>query len=882
MRTQGQLLKLRSHVMSPQAQQTLLRRTTLVAAVSALGLCLSLASFDISRQNQKNQLQLDFTRRAENHSALVREIVLNFESALFGLRNVFVGSSYVSPAEFTAAAREILKRYDSITALQWVPIVKGSQRTAIETATAQSTGRDFRFTTSTGDVSPEADEYLPILYIEPMAGNERALGYDLMHGPTIAELTRARDHGAMTVSRRIRLIQDTTSDQYSVILIWPVLGGDTGAEKTVGFVQAVIRISDMLDRPLRERGIEPLDILYLDGSAPDPASRMLYHDPADADAPTLGEDEFRDGLHHEETVPVGDRQWIVLYRPNPQWLAGATTLTPWWLLFGGLAITGLLVGLVHILGRRAEVIGEEVDRQTLELKESRRQLESLLQSLPGMAFRWGREPSSGILFMSDGAQELTGYTVAEFMAGRPNPREIIHPDDLPFVQQKTRAALTDKAYFDIEYRILHASGEIRWVLSRGRGVFAETGDLRFIEGLVVDITAQRKAEADKLTIERLLQEGQKLESLGVLAGGVAHDFNNLLTTILGNAGLVRLESGDNTAIKENVQQIELAARHAAALCRQMLAYAGKGQLTKEPVDLVAMTAKIEPLLVSSISNSHISLEVTHGEQLPEVFGDPTQLSQIVMNLVLNAAEAMGEKPGRIKLDIRLTRVDHVTISQCVAGRDLTASDYVTLEVADEGPGMTPMMLKRIFEPFFSTKFEGRGLGLAAVIGIVRGHHGALHVRSEPGKGTCFTLMLEPYRTDSRSPLPLETDRPIALVVDDDEPVRLVTAELLNSLGYYPVTAESGGGAIELFRQDPDRFAVAMIDCVMPELSGEETMVRLRTIRPSLPVLMMSGHTDRAHHLPREGSAAVDFITKPFGRAALDEKLRALGADCAPA
>ncbi|MFZ9682267.1 MAG: CHASE domain-containing protein, partial [Cephaloticoccus sp.] len=257
--------------MSPQAQRVLLRRRSLVAAVAALGICLSLASFDVTRQDRDRHLQNDFARRAENHSALVREIILNFESALFGLRNLFIGSHQVTAAEFATAAHEILQRYHGITALEWVPIVPHADRAALEARISAANGQPFQFVTGEGRRSPDAAEYFRILYVEPMAGNERAYGYDLRHGPTTAGLERSRQSSDLTVSHRIRLIQEQDPNQYSVILIWPVRKGPPGGEGTTGYVQAVIRIADMLACPLRDRSVEPLDILYLDRHAPDPA-----------------------------------------------------------------------------------------------------------------------------------------------------------------------------------------------------------------------------------------------------------------------------------------------------------------------------------------------------------------------------------------------------------------------------------------------------------------------------------------------------------------------------------------------------------------------------------------------------------------------------------
>jgi two-component system, cell cycle sensor histidine kinase and response regulator CckA len=849
-----------------------MRRRILFAVVLVTGVALSLAAYHLARQDEAGRLAADFERRAVNHGKLVGEIVGNFENGLFGLHNLFVGSNIVSREEFTLAAREVRQRYKGFTALEWVPIVPGPNRAAVEAAATREIGQPFQFTTNNGARAPEAAEYMPVLYVEPLAGNEIALGYDLYHGPTTKELNEARQTGHTTVSQRIRLIQESAENRFSIILIWPFFKDFAGERRCVGFVQGIFSIADLLG----SHTSQTLDVMFIDPAA-DAANRVIFFDSPSlghSEQPSLRETDFHKGLYTEIKLPIGSRHWQVIYRPNEEWAKQSTTNNPAWLLLAGLFITGLLTGLMHVLDRRAETIEAEVEKQTLELKESRRQLENLMQNLPGMAFRSSYASNSQILFMSEGALALTGYTAEELMSHQSHPNKIIHPDDLDRVREKTKAAIAAKTPFEMEYRLRTRNGEEKWALSRGRGVYAESGELRFIEGLVIDITAQKTAETEKLAIERLMQEGQKLESLGILAGGVAHDFNNLLTTIMGNTGLVRQEIGANSTAKESLHQIELASKHAAMLCRQMLAYAGKGQLTKEPLDLEELVTKLQPLLKSSVG-SKIDLQFEHDETVPKVYGDPTQLNQIIVNLVINAAEAMEHKAGQIILRTQVREVSEITLGKAVVGHDLPAGTYVTLEVQDHGAGMNDSTLQRIFDPFFSTKFEGRGLGLAAVAGIVRGHQGAMLVKSRPGEGTCFTLLLQPHCPEREALIPAETRQTIAMVVDDDEPIRNVTGQLLESMNYFPVLAASGLDAIELLRRYPDRFSVVLLDCVMPELSGEKTLLRLRSIRPDLPVLMMSGHNERGHNLPSGGNQIVDFITKPFTRAGLQAKLEAL-------
>ena len=256
---------------------------------------------------------------------------------------------------------------------------------------------------------------------------------------------------------------------------------------------------------------------------------------------------------------------------------------------------------------------------------------------------------------------------------------------------------------------------------------------------VTDITERKSAENKRLQLERQMQETQKLESLGVLAGGIAHDFNNLLTVILGNASLALDELPPTSAAGDSLKAIEHTALRAAELCRQMLAYSGKGRFVIESIPLGALIRDMVSLLKASISKKAM-LHLNLAESLPPLRGDPSQIRQIVMNLVINASEALGDHAGTITLATGLLDESPEPLAGVHFGEPLAQGPYVWLEVSDTGCGMDPETRRRIFEPFFTTKFTGRGLGLSAVLGIVRGHQGALKVQSEPGKGTTFKVL----------------------------------------------------------------------------------------------------------------------------------------------
>ena len=309
------------------------------------------------------------------------------------------------------------------------------------------------------------------------------------------------------------------------------------------------------------------------------------------------------------------------------------------------------------------------------------------------------------------------------------------------MRRATATAFARGESFEIEYRLVRADGQERAVYSRGHGRYDE-GKLTGMEGLAIDITAHKDAETAKLAMERRLLEKQKLESLGLLAGGVAHDFNNLLTGVIANASLARLEVAPGSIAAGAMQRIESAAQQAAELCRQMLDFAGQGHLEMTRVDLNQLVTDLLPLLRPTLANQ-AELQLNLAAELPPVRADLAQLRQIVMNFVLNAADACRPGRGLIQVRTRRTQLSASELAETRCGHGLPAGPYVELEVADNGHGMSAKTLARIFDPFFTTKTNGRGLGLAAVAGIVQRHGGGLLVTSEVDQGTTFRLLLAP-------------------------------------------------------------------------------------------------------------------------------------------
>jgi two-component system, cell cycle sensor histidine kinase and response regulator CckA len=488
-----------------------------------------------------------------------------------------------------------------------------------------------------------------------------------------------------------------------------------------------------------------------------------------------------------------------------------------------------------------------------------------------------------VTFWNEGAERLFGWTAAELL-GRPLLNR--YPPELAAEIRPRLAHAATGEEWNTEWQDSRRDGTRVWIeLSLARFLDGD-GRPAGLLGIARDITERRRAADDRLSLERRLQETQKLESLGVLAGGIAHDFNNLLTGILGNASLAKLDLPAGSPLAPSIGHIETAALRAADLCHQMLAYSGKARFVVATLDLGRLVEESARLLHLSL-NKKATLTLDLAPGLPHVLADATQLRQVVMNLVINAAEALGSQPGSITISTRRTQVDPARLAHCHTSGDHPGGDSLELRVADTGCGMSSETLARIFDPFFTTKFTGRGLGLSAVLGIVRGHHGALEVTSTPGQGTTFAILLPAAATRAAEP-----DAPAAnswkgagtiLVADDEEPVRDVLANMLERLGFDTVTVADGIEALASFRNDPERFAAVLLDLSMPRCDGVETLHEIRRIRPDTPVLLISGHGsgELLEQFAQERLAGI--VQKPFTTPALHEALqRALAPHSPPA
>jgi PAS domain S-box-containing protein len=510
--------------------------------------------------------------------------------------------------------------------------------------------------------------------------------------------------------------------------------------------------------------------------------------------------------------------------------------------------------------RLAGVFVDVAERKEREeaLRQSERRLRLMLEQMP--AILWTTDTELRVTFASGAGlaalnlipEQWLGRTILEYFQ---TEDRTLYP-----IAAHDRALAGESVNYELEWqgRIFRTHLEpLRDTPGRIVGCI----------GVTLDVTAHRRGEAERRELEVRIQEAQKLESLGTLAGGLAHDFNNLLTGILGNASLALMDLPSESSARYPVQQVEEGALRAAELTRQLLAYSGRGKVVVAPIDLSRLIEDMAALLKSVVvREAHLRVELAAG--LPAVQGDAGQIRQVLLNLITNASEALGEKKGAVGVRTGVMVAEQAYLATTYVNEDLPPGHYGFFEVSDTGCGMDEATMKRIFDPFFSTKFTGRGLGLAAVLGIVRGHHGAIKVYSEPGRGSAFKVLLpcvDLAHGGAGTPAPRQRWRGsgTVLLMDDEEGVRQVARRTLELAGFQVITASDGQEGIELFRQHAGEIVAVVLDLAMPRVSGEEVFRELRLLQPEVRVVLMSGYNEEEVANLFAGKRLAGFVQKPF-------------------
>lgn len=441
------------------------------------------------------------------------------------------------------------------------------------------------------------------------------------------------------------------------------------------------------------------------------------------------------------------------------------------------------------------------------------------------------------------------------------------PGDNERHQEIIRRAIDNHEQGSFEQRFLRPDGSTGYYYSTFRGLFDDNDNLVTMMGTVQDITERKRDEELRVGLERQILHNQKLESLGILAGGIAHDFNNILTAIVGYTELSKMKLNPDSPVFSNLQKIEQSAARATDLAKQMLAYSGKGHFKLENINLNRLLSEMSNLLEVAISNK-TSIRLNLASPLPSICADATQIRQIIINMVINAAEAVAGADDMIAISTGSMKCDPDYLQEIWMGYDIAGGEYVYIDVADSGCGMDVDTIAKIFDPFFSTKFTGRGLGMAAVQGVVRGHRGAIKVQSEIGKGSTFRVLF-PAVSTAAAEIDNKGDAATVclgsgtvLLVDDEEAIRDIGSEMLHLLGYEVITACDGREALDIYQARSD-FTFVILDLTMPKMDGRETFEKLQQINKDVKVFISSGYSEDevARFFSDKGWAG--YIQKPY-------------------
>jgi PAS domain S-box-containing protein len=542
------------------------------------------------------------------------------------------------------------------------------------------------------------------------------------------------------------------------------------------------------------------------------------------------------------------------------------------------SIDFMLTKLQNSLSQSQDLVGElrttiqERIQAEQELIESREQYKLLADNVHDVV--WLLDLDMNTIFVSPSITNQRGFTAAEIFGKELG--EVVVAEHVPVVLGRLEKELAlDRASphepgrsFSVEYEVYKKDGSTIWVESVFNYLRDQNNNPTHLVATTRDVSERKLAELENTALQQQVQQAQKMESLGVLAGGIAHDFNNLLLGVMGNADLALLNVNPTDGTREYIQDIMSSAQRAADLCRQLLAYSGKGRFVVQPIDLSEIVYEMTQLLDVSIQKN-VTVRYQMEKDLPAVEADVTQMQQVIMNLVINASDAIGDDPGSISITIEKHAYDTEFMKSLAFRDELPAGEYVVMEISDTGCGMDEHTQERIFDPFFTTKEMGHGLGLAAAVGIVQGHGGGLKVYSEAGKGTTIKVVLPSTNKNAISikskseALIKNTGSGMILVVDDEKMIRDFAKKTLEKAGYTVLVAENGQVALEFFREHEDEIKLVLLDMTMPVMGGEETYRELRQLDSNVKTILSSGFNEQDATSRFVGKGVAGFIQKPY-------------------
>jgi len=722
------------------------------------------------------------------------------------------------------------------------------------------------------------DRYVIITRMAPLDSvTSKRLGGDTYVSEARREMAlRATDSGDVAVSRGVTLFTDKSDQVLSFLLFKAVYrGGGVPAtleerrRKLVGFVAMASRYRELITSSLPPA---PRDV----------AVNLVVPVESRAELPVYS--EMRPGtgvagLDVEERLSFGGQVWKIRFQATPSFVHPLEKWGPLANLLVGFLASGLIFALISSLMNRRQEAESIAESMTESLSSALAYLHNLLEAATQVSIVM--TDSAGVVqVFNSGAERILGWQSSE-VVGRETPLLWHDPEELETRKKaleatglKLEGPFSVFAHFARENRMerirwhwITRTGERRLVEMVVTCVMDPMGKFQGYLGIAVDITEQARAQETMRVQEEQLQQSQKMDAIGQLAGGVAHDFNNMLAGILGSAELLAEEIPGDAPHRKLVETIIKASERAAELTSKLLAFSRKGKLVSTALDLHRIVQDTMALLERSV-DKRIEIRQSLRARNPQVVGDPSQLENALLNLCINARDAM---PDGGTLMVETEDVQLREALSDPAGFHVEAGPYVRLSVRDTGHGIPAEIRDRIFEPFFTTKVEGRGtgLGLSAVYGIVKSHRGALGVESQPGKGSAFSILLpldEMPRIQANREEIREAHRGegTILVIDDEDMIRSTTARILESMGYQVLQAANGAEGIRAFEAHRPEIRLVILDLVMPGISGRETFQRLRRLSPKALIIAASGFANDQSVGEMMDEGLVGFLHKPYG------------------
>jgi len=845
--------------------------------ILACGLLVSVGFFSLAWAAQKGRAKARFDVATLEARTRLESRLRDCEDLLRSVRGLAQASGGVNRRSFRTflQALDLQRCYPGLQAVAYgVPLMPAGVEAVERRLRSEHQRPDMRIHPGVGF----GDDAV-ILYEEPEAPNLRALGFnssstEAQRAPLIA----TRDTGELRASPPMTLAQASEAGPGLVLrlAVYEKEGIPPTVEARrnafVGYANAVFLLKELTADSSARVSVDGLRLHIADIS--NLGQRQPFLESGRAFPMRWWHHFGPRGFARREELEIGGRRWELRFEAGRTFFQVGEVGLPWLILLAGVQTTLLLAALVRSISLTGLRARELATVMTDELHRSESRLSAITRVMPDAILVLDADGRYVEVLTADSSRLAAP---PEVLVGR-KVEEVLPPELAKEVIQVIRRALEERQMQSLEYSLATPKGVLRFD-ARVAPMDVDIEERPCVIWVARDVT-ERQAQ------EEVLRQTQKLESLGVLAGGIAHDFNNLLAAIQGHLSLGRLVAGDGQDPTDHFDRMETSIRRAADLARQLLAYAGRAEFQVEPLELNALVAEMAELLAVSRSKK-VELEVCLHEALPLIQGDRTQLQQVVMNLVTNASEAIGDLPGKVALTTGLCLIDAEAAERQFPGQGLEGGRYVTLVVSDSGSGMGPEVLGRIFDPFFTTKPTGRGLGLSALRGILKAHKAGIEIRSEPGKGTCITLYFPATMADG-TPMPYASEprekasklSGTILLAEDEQVIRETSRLMAERLGFQVIEASDGEEAWSLYQGHAAELSVVVLDLTMPRRGGVEVYRLIREISPRMPVVLCSGYSREAIPEPLGSTEPRSFLQKPFSFRQFESSLRevlALGA-----